>query len=283
MLRRFVVAVVLLLAPATVRAQSVAENVWYDVKHAGLDVLHVWTGPLHGTRSDWLMFAVVASGIGAASLLDDDIDELLLRQQQGFLGDMARPFRDAPLVHAGSGHRMMKVLAGVWASGIILEKRALRDAGMGCMASIQANAVVRSVLYKTVSRTRPLVANGNQYTMQFGGGDWDYHSFPGGHGANAHACATFLSDRFDMDWPGIVLHGVAAGVSFGRMVDRRHWLSDALVGMAMGVSMGRTIAIRSRHRAEESAQEKTNGTEPHGLQIVPLDRGGVTVLYTIRF
>jgi hypothetical protein len=67
------------------------------------------------------------------------------------------------------------------------------------------------------------------------------------------------------------------------MVDRRHWLSDAIIGTAMGVSIGRAIAIRAEHRAENGDKAATNGSEPPPLRIVPMDDGGVALLYSIRF
>jgi membrane-associated phospholipid phosphatase len=264
-------AFLLLVIPAAAQSQSVVQNAWYDLKHAASDVVHVYTGPFHAGKSDWAMFGVIMGGSTALSLLDDDVDSWIVDHRAGTLGDVTQPFRDSPLVHLGSGHRMMKGLAVVWVAGLALESQSLRDAGMGCMASIQANALVRSVLYKTISRTRPDSANGDQYLISVPGGEWRDHAFPGGHGANAHACATYLADRFDLDWPAYILHGAAGGVALGRMIDRRHWLSDAIIGGAMGVAMGRTIAARSRNRVEEreTAANETNGLS---LRFVPNGR-----------
>jgi hypothetical protein len=282
MMRRLLV-LLLLLAPSSANGQRIVKDAWYDLKYAGLDVVNVWTAPFHATDRDWATFAGVIGLAGVASIWDDDVDAWIVDRQSGTLGDWSEPFRDPPLVHMGSGHRMMKVLAVVWGSGVIIDSRTLRDAGMGCMASLQANAVLRRVLYKTVARTRPLVANGDQYEIRLPGKGWDYHAFPGGHGANAHACATYLSDRFDLGWFSVPLHAAAAGISIGRMVDRRHWLSDAIIGTAMGVSIGRAIAIRAEHRAEDGDKAATNGSEPPPLRIVPMDDGGVALLYSIRF
>ena len=139
---------------------------------------------------------------------------------------------------------------------MVADNRKLREAGWGCLAAWQASSSIRSLTYAVLARERPSVENSDPNRIDVPGGDWNMHSFFGGHAANAVACATFWNSRFKMGIAEPVLYGAAAAISLGRMTDRRHWASDTWVGMAAGYAMGRSIAARYARRESRREREK---------------------------
>ena len=166
------------------------------------------------------------------------------------------------------------------------DNRKLREAGWGCLSGWQASSSIRALMYATISRERPSLDNGNQYAIKTPGGEWNYHSFFGGHAANAWACTTFWNSRFHMGLLEPVLYAGAAGITFGRMKDRRHWGSDTWVGIAAGYAMGRSVAARYARR--ESKREEKKTPEPiraallDGLQLSPT-QGGLAIGWSGTF
>jgi membrane-associated phospholipid phosphatase len=140
-------------------------------------------------------------------------------------------------------------------------------------------------MYATVSRERPSLDNGNQYAIKTPGGEWNYHSFFGGHAANAWACTTFWNSRFHMGLLEPVLYAGAAGITFSRMKDRRHWASDTWVGMAAGYAMGRSIAARYARRESKRDQKRAEPIRAallNGLQLSPTP-GGLAIGWSGTF
>jgi membrane-associated phospholipid phosphatase len=73
----------------------------------------------------------------------------------------------------------------------------------------------------------------------FAFGDWAMRSFPGGHGANAMACATSLNYRFDLGVVEPVLSVLSVAIGFGRVLDGAHWTSDTAFALVFGWAVGR--------------------------------------------
>lgn len=258
---RFIrIALCALLVPGTAAAQSVADIVWYDLKHGFGDMFHMATSPIHGSVDDWMKFGIVMGGSAAFLPIDDDLDQWIVDHEGTALLEATKPFRKGPIKHLGSGSIATRWSAITWGAGVLTSAvgqepwgRTLRDAGMGCVASVQTSALFRHFLYEYVSRERPLIAEGDQYTFDVPGGEHDYHSFFGGHGANAMACATLIAERFDIGgWGEVAMYTVATGVGLGRVAERKHWVSDAVLGAAFGYAIGKTVAARSRGRARAS-------------------------------
>ena len=163
------------------------------------------------------------------------------------------------------------------ASGRKRGNRKLREAGWGCLAASQASGSIRQATYALVSRERPSLNNGDQYAIKTPGGEWDYHSFFAGHATNAWSCVTFWNTRFHMGVLEPVLYAGAAGITFSRMTDRRHWASDTWVGIAAGYAMGRSVAARyARRQSKREAKERAEPIRAsflEGLQIAPTTNG----------
>ena len=230
----------------------------YDVLHAGGDIVGTWAAPFHSTARDWLGAGAVLALSAAVSPLDDDVDRWFLNHQRDGIFSSLKEFREGGRAFAGS--TITPAALGVYAIGVATKNRGIRDGVWGCVASYASESVVRSqVMYRLVGRLRPdsirdahvqlPSGQGDQYTFYFPGSNaWGKHSLPAGHVANAAACASFLSHRFENPYVTIPAYAIATAVGVGRLVDRRHWTSDTVLGALFGYAVGKEVAQRSRER-----------------------------------
>ena len=222
------------------------------------DILHVWASPFHADADEWATFAASAALVGASLLIDDDVDRAMQRHPNAVFMQALEPFReehDWGLLNLGSGKRLQPLSGVLYLLGFAFDSRALRDAGLGCASTQQANILVHHGSYAIVSRERPRTANGDQYVLELGGGPWSHHSFYGGHAGNIMGCVTYWNERFDLGPAEPALYVLAVLVGMGRVADQRHWLSDTITGMLVGHAFGRVIARRARARGEGPRSE----------------------------
>ena len=272
----------------TASAQVTFRTTGQELGYALTDVVYIWTSPFRAKPRD--LIGAIGVTAGAAALLpeDDQIDSWIVRHPNAAIVRAFVPFdEDHPeLGDLSTGQRLLPISAVLIASGMVSDNRKLREAGWGCLSGWQASSSIRALMYATISRERPSLDNGNQYAIETPGGEWNYHSFFGGHAANAWACTTFWNSRFHMGLLEPVLYAGAAGITFGRMKDRRHWASDTWVGIAAGYAMGRSVAARYARR--ESKREEKKTPEPiraallDGLQLSPI-RGGLAIGWSGTF
>ena len=240
-------------------AQRTFKSIGKDLELGVRDILYVWASPLHADRDEWATFAASVALVGATSLLDDDVDRAMTRHPRSAFMRGLEPFREehnTELFNLGSGKRLQPISGVLYLLGFAFDSRALRDAGIGCASTQQANILVHHGSYALISRERPLTANGDQYDIKLGTGPWRRHSFYGGHAGNIMGCVTYWNERFHMGPVEPVLYLLAIGVGLGRVADQRHWFSDTVTGMLVGHAFGRVIAHRARARAAGPGQAR---------------------------
>src|SRR5687767_10093588 len=250
-------ASVLVLA-GEVQAQRTFKSIGRDLEYGVRDILHVWASPVHADRDEWLTFAASAALVGATLIVDDDVYRAMTRHPRSLAMRGLEPFREehkTELFNLGSGKRLQPISGVLYLLGFAFDSRNLRDAGMGCASTQQANILVHHGSYAIISRERPLTANGDQYDIELGAGPWREHSFYGGHAGNIMGCVTYWNERFDLGPAEPVLYLLAIGVGLGRIADQRHWLSDTFTGMLVGHAFGRIIARRARARASGGSDQ----------------------------
>jgi membrane-associated phospholipid phosphatase len=284
-------ATLLSFAAATgLSAQVTFKNTGYEIRDALGDVLHIWVSPFKSEKRDWLGVLGVAAGTAALLPYDDNIDSWIVRHPNAAIVRATDPWNeDHPeLGDLSTGQRLLPISGVLIASGMVSGNRKLREAGWGCLSAWQASSTVREALYATVSRERPSLDYTVQYAFKMRGGDWDHHSFIGGHAANAAACVTFWNSRFHMGVLEPVLAVGATGIALSRMADRRHWASDTWLGVTAGYAMGRSIAARYARREAKREQKKME-SEPirasflEGLQVAPARGGGLAFTWSGQF
>jgi PAP2 superfamily protein len=270
-------------------AQVTLKTTGQEFGYSLSDVLHIWTSPVRAQPRDWIAAIGVAAGAVALLPEDDQIDSWIVRHPNAAIVRAVSPFgEDHPeLGDLSTDRRLIPISAVLIASGMASDNRKLREAGWGCLSAWQASSSIRALMYATVSRERPSLNNGDQYAIKTPGGNWDYHSFFGGHAANAWACTTFWNSRFHMGLLEPVLYAAAAGITFSRMTDRRHWASDTWIGITAGYAMGRSVAARYARR--ESKREQKKAAEPiraallDGLRLSPASGGGLAIGWSGTF
>jgi hypothetical protein len=277
-------------AATTLPAQVTFKTTGNELRDALGDVVHIWVSPFRSEKRDWLGVLGVAAGTAALLPVDDQIDSWIVRHPNAAVVRATDPWNeDHPeLGDLSTGQRLLPISGVLIVSGMISDNRKLREAGWGCLSAWQSSSTIREVLYATVSRERPSLDNHDQYAIEAGDNGWDYHSFFGGHAANAVACVTFWNSRFHMSVLEPVLAAGAAGIAFSRMADRRHWASDTWVGIAAGYAMGRSISARYARREAKREQKKLQN-EPirasflEGLQVAPARGGGLALTWSGQF
>src|SRR5690349_7374334 len=274
-------------------AQVTFKTTGRELRDGLADIVHIWVSPLQASQQDWISAIGVAAGFAALMPVDDQIDSWIVRHPNAAVVEAVKPFdEDHPaLGDLSTGQRLLPISGALIVSGMVSDNRKLREAGWGCLSAWQASSTIREAIYATVSRERPSLNNGDQYAIKTGGGDWDYHSFFGGHAANAVACTTFWNSRFHMGVLEPVLALGAAGITFSRMADRRHWATDTWIGIASGYAMGRSISARYARR--EAKREQKAMAEPiragfsealmDGLQLAPARGGGLAIGWSGQF
>jgi membrane-associated phospholipid phosphatase len=254
-------------------AQSVAQIVGNDFKHAGEDFIAIWASPIHGSSRDWLITAAVLGGSALISPLDDDVDRWAVRNEDRGLLDAIRPFRRGGAFY--TVNKLTPYAAGAYVLGVAFNNQGVRDGILGCLSAYGANTTIRhQLIYRIAGRERPELnkdvggdvpptppaQQGDQYDFSIPSKTWGEHSFPGGHVANIATCAAFFSHRFDWGLAEPLLAGFVAAVGVGRLADRGHWLSDQVVGTVFGYAIGREVARRQLARLRKAAENAPTST-----------------------
>jgi hypothetical protein len=269
-----------MLVPRVTHAQMSWDTIRKDFGNGFGDIWHTWSRTVKGSKKDYAIAGVVILSIAGLSAVDDKIDDWAVDNDDTQLGRSLEFFRqekDGYGSEFGSGRFLLPFAGGLWLVGIVSENRALRDAGMGCLAAHQAESIPRGLAYKLVSRRRPSTANGDQYDITFPGGEWEFHSFFAGHFANALGCVTVWSSRFHLGVLEPVLYAAAFAVGGGRVLDRKHWASDIVTGGVISYAISRSIARRQLKRLGVKTEESTSG-----WYITPA-LGGATVGWAKKF
>ncbi|HYV97458.1 MAG TPA: phosphatase PAP2 family protein [Gemmatimonadaceae bacterium] len=264
-------------APAIAAAQNIPKDFAHDLRFGVHDFFSVWKAPFTGSPRDYATAGLVLGGVGLSALADRPVGDWFRDHQSSSALDIVKPFRGENRIHfvnIGAGHYLAQGAAAVYVVGLFTRQAGLRDAGMGCLAAEQAQAIPRGFLaYKYVRRERPLfqdVVNGDTvrrpgdpYDVTFPGKtNWYDHSFFGGHVANLTACVEFVTKRFHLSYAEPVMWAAVAGLGVARMADQRHWLSDELLGVAVGYASGKYVAERSRARRDKRMADKEGRASP---------------------
>ena len=221
--------------------------------------------------------------------VDDQIDSWIVRHPNSAAVRAVTPFdKDHPnLGDLSTSQRLIPISAVLLTSGMISDNRKLREAGWGCFrrrrqAARFAKACTPSYLAsdrqsRTAISTRSrrqaatgIITRSSPVTRRTPG-----------------ACSTFWNSRFHMGLLEPVLYAGAAGITFSRMKDRRHWASDTWVGIASGYAMGRSVAARyarreAKRRAEEGRASRS-ASLLDGLQLSPMPGGGLALGWSGKF
>ncbi len=276
---KVLVHVLLLLAgPVMLGAQVSLRTAGSELGAASLDIAAVFLAPVHASWADWRAAARIGGGLVTMLPFDDEIDRWITNHPNAELFRLSEPFRKSHREGSklGADSRMIPLSGGLVGLGLLINSATLREVGYGCLSTSVASTALRSAVYAGISRTRPVVADGDQFDVDVPGGDYNQHSFFSGHTMNAFGCATFLNTRYHLGLGEPVLYAAAAAISMARMNDRFHWSTDVYIGTIAGVAVGRVVGHRARRRADArsaaAAQPPTGGWRS-GLRMGPTPGG----------
>lgn len=249
---RVLAAVVLSFAVQSLRAQSIGRLFTDDVSHSAGDVAAIWLSPFRASSRDWLLTAGAAGAFSVSMLADRPIAAWAARSDGSPLFDALKPVRDSGVAYSTT--LIVPPLLTLYVVGLVSKRSDLREAVTGCGASWFSQSMMRQATYRLVARARPDTSPDDPQRWGVPGGkNWQHQSFPAGHFANAMACASFWSNRYDLGYGEPALYALAAIIGLGRIADGGHWTSDSVLGGIIGYATGREIARRSRVRAERAS------------------------------
>ena len=220
------------------------------------DFWAVVTSPVHADRSAILPLAALTAAFAVTTLRDSAVYAWMTSHPDAPFIRALGPLREGwklPLYELGSGQYLLPLSGVAYVAGRLSRDTDLRDAGLGCIAAHLSSAALREILYLSVSRVRPHYSPSARRISLPGSRDWNTHAFPGGHAANAMACASFLSRRYELGGIEPLSFAYVLGIGMGRMADGWHWASDTMAGLTMGFAIGKFIADRQEARASARA------------------------------
>jgi membrane-associated phospholipid phosphatase len=219
------------------------------------------TAPLSWQGADWARFGLGVAAVGGAILLDEDLREIVDRNNTGAVRKTANAL--APF---GSEYSFGTLGAFYLAGKLLKNEKALAVAEDGLASSVIAAGVISPILKATVGRRRP---SQTESTFSRDGGGV---SFPSGHTTQAFAVASVIAAHYQSFWVQAAAYGVAGLVGLSRMEQGAHYASDVLAGALIGVAVGNAVV-------------RFNDSERFRLSVVPAVNPrsrGVAVMFSIR-
>jgi len=245
------VITLLVLARAAPARQGVFETVRSDAEHFFDDLVDVWTSPFRWDHRTVPALIALGEAMLLTGFTDGEVQGWIEEHPNSLAVRALTPFRDSSLVSKfGYTSGLLSFSGVLYGAGLAFDSDALREAGVGCATANVSTTLARHAIARLVGRMRPMYGKGPYVFKPFAFGDWAMRSFPGGHGANLMACATYLNHRFDLGVIEPVLYVLSAAIGFGRVLDGAHWTSDTVFALVFGWAVGRAIAERFDERSD---------------------------------
>lgn len=175
---------------------------------------------------------LLASGLTISTILGSDdrnLDNQLKKDAQ-----FDPPFKDYGYVGETLG---WGYLNGLYMLGFGLHSYFTKDNSSLERAEIMLSSsamtlLMTSILKVSVKRTRPSFPDKDD-------------SFPSGHASMSFNFASVVAAEHG-PWWGIPAYGLAAAISYSRVNDGWHWLSDIMAGATIGLSYGWGVYLNRR-------------------------------------
>lgn len=233
----------LALTASTTAAASPAAEWGERFLHDGRELA---AAPLHWHAAQWEQVAGLTAITGALMAgADREVADYHDRHRRGAVNNVMQDIGDvlSPPAVALYG-------AAAWGTGLALSNHELTRGGFGAAEAAVYATLASGVIKVAVGRSRPSSGAGPH---DFSGGSWQdaRQSFPSAHAAAAFAAARVLAPQLTAG-ERAGAYGAAALVSYSRVYQGDHWLSDVVFGAGLGYALGAALA----HDAEaQPAQE----------------------------
>jgi membrane-associated phospholipid phosphatase len=137
---------------------------------------------------------------------------------------------------------MFALSGAVLAFGLLTGRERAAAAGANMLLAVAAATAIKTVVKRSVSRTRPhlLLDEGTYQVRPLGPDEGPWHSFPSGHTSGAVAAARALA----RSWPEAALpaYAGAAVIAAAQIPTAHHYPSDVVAGAAIGFAADALVA-----------------------------------------
>lgn len=233
----------MLIAPAVSAQESLAE--WGDqLFHDGQTVV---TAPLHWQEPQWQKAAglIVITGTLMATT-DQNVADYYDGHRRTQVNEVLQGVGDAlsPLALAGYS-------AALWGTGQLVPNDALSRTAFKMGEAVVFSSVIAGGIKIAVGRARPYTGAD---TSDFSGWSWheEHQSLPSAHATAAFAAARAVSPQLT-PVQRLGAYSAAALVSYSRIYQGDHWLSDVVFGAGLGYSVGAVLADNTGKDHKEQA------------------------------
>lgn len=244
--------------------KSIPMQVLQDVKNTASTVLFAYQRPFQWKKKQWIQFGAVAGITLASTLIDEETERFFRNNRSKFLdglssaGDrLGRPANNVPFY------------IGFYGAGLITKNEWIQNTSTMVFASMAISGFVQTITKDAVGRARPDAKLGNTAFKPFGGRA--YHSFPSGHALLSISTTWVLARQLKPLPLKILFYAIPTVVSWSRIYDGAHWLSDVILGNALGVAAAETVL-------KYFPKIKKNNGSTKGLTVLP-GRNGLQLSY----
>jgi len=211
--------------------------------HAALeDTKLYFTAPLRWDLRDWTYFGATLTAVAVAHEYDDDV-------RTHFGTSIATANNSDP--HSTRDWEPAVAIVGLtWAYAALIDDSAGYDEGKSMLEATAFTAVSTELFKLAAGRRRPFETSKVD--------DWHHSgsSFPSSHASITFAVGTVLAESGSEShrWLRRILgYGAASAVSYARVHDGAHWLSDTVAGAALGIATGHFVTDRQNKRYQRYA------------------------------
>lgn len=238
------------------------------------DTKFILASPARWETKEWLAFSAAALGVGAISLLDRTVWDMIKRNQSKTGDDIAN------IAEKVGGVYSLGVAVTFYVAGDLLDNPKAKSVALdGFAASLLAAGIISPVLKFAVGRSAPRDEEGTGRFRPFSVGypfSGEGQSFPSGHAAQSFAVASVIAAHYDPLWVKITAYSLATAASLARVYQGAHFISDWTAGVLIGTAVGHAV-VHFNERARKAKKESALLPMPFAVP------GGFGVMVGVRF
>jgi membrane-associated phospholipid phosphatase len=223
-----------------------------DVSNVAHGTGHVLSAPFRWRGKDLAIFGSVLAGTYALSFLDEEVNDLFLRNQS----ETADKFAEVGIEY-GEPRTVVILTGSLYAIGLLADNEWLRESCVILSASLLPTGGIQTATKIIAGRARPHVGIGHDQFDPFRREE-AYYSFFSGHTMVTMTTSHVFAKRLRHPLAKITLYSLGTLGGLARMYNEDHWLSD--------VVLGSTLAIVSVNSVSKWLEAKKAGAEVGGLQ-----------------
>lgn len=255
-MKKYILLFLLIIAPANLFAQDSTHflNDFNDFLRVGSEVA---TAPFHFKKDDWIKLSAVAGVTVISSFADKEIKRFRNKNISGFNDTFFKMDKYYFLPTMAGG------IVALYGYGMIDDNTKVRRLAVKLTEAAAYSMIIAEALKIVIGRARPKIED-DQYDFNPLNNNNNYNSLPSGHTALAFAFSTVMANEIDNTYWKAGWYTFASLVSFSRIYNNQHWLSDTILGGSIGYFIGDFV---SGH--------KTNAKDKVKISFFPMLNGAV--------